>query len=98
MTQYTNPDLTQREIVEESLAAIVAMLDNIDTIAAEATTLGGEVIDYLTAQVVAQHVSVLKGSKFQLDNERVRLANIIATWDGTAPVTGGTPTLPTTPL
>lgn len=98
MTQYSNPDLTQREIVEQSLEAIVAMLAQVDETVEAANAHRETVIDYQTAQIIGQHVSVQSGSKFQLEAERVRLANIIATWDGTELEPVGTPTLPyTTP-
>lgn len=98
MTQYTNPELTQREIVEQSVLSIETMLDAIDDTAQAADAHRSEAIDYLTAQVISQHISVLQGSKYQLNAELQRLKNIIAVWNGDEPVINTTPTLPTTPL
>ncbi|MBV2150197.1 hypothetical protein KRZ98_18335 [Sphingobium sp. AS12] len=81
MTQYTNPNLTQREIVEQSKAAILTMMDALDTTAAEAEAHTDDTLDYVTAQMIAQHVSLLMGSKLQLEMELTRLNNIIAAWD-----------------
>lgn len=36
MTQYSNPDLTQREIVENSILAIEAMMEQVDVSATAA--------------------------------------------------------------
>lgn len=94
MTQYSNPDLTQREIVEQSLAAIVAMLAKVDETVAAADAHRENVLDYQTAQIIGQHTSSLNGGKLQLEAERVRLANIIAVWDGEEPEPVGTPSLP----
>lgn len=81
MTQYTNPDLTQREIVEQSLNAIVAMQAKVDETADAANSHTEDTLDYVTAQIIAQHVSILTGSKIQLEQERVRLTGIISAWD-----------------
>ena len=95
MTAYNNPDLTQREIIEQSVSTIEALLAKVDETAAEADTLRSDPIDYLCAQVIGQHISILNGSKFQLQTELTRLKNIIAVWNGDEPTTTTTPMLPT---
>ena len=95
MTAYNNPDLTQREIIEQSVTAIETLLATIDQSAAEADTLRSEPVDYLCAQIIGQHISILNGSKFQLQTELTRLKNIIAVWNGEEPTNVTTPTLPT---
>ena len=95
MTQYSNPDLTQRDIIEQSVAAIEAMIATIDSAALAAEAERAEAIDYLTAQVVGQHISILNGSKLHLEQERTRLNNIIAVWNGEEPTNVTTPMLPT---
>lgn len=81
---YADPNITQRQIVEESLnvaAGIVAALDN--QIAAAKTTLE-QPIDYITAQMVNQHVSVLQGNRATIVSEQTRLQNILSAWDAEA--------------
>ena len=81
MTYYSNTNLTQREIVETSLLAIEAMQVKVaeTTTAANAHTV--DALNYVTAQIIAQDVSILTGSNTQLGQEGARLAGIIATWD-----------------
>jgi hypothetical protein len=98
MTQYSNPDLTQREIIENSIVAIQAMLEQVDVSAAEAEAHRTNPVDYMTNQVIGQHISMLNGTKFQLQNELTRLNNIIAVWNGEEPTSTATPTMATQPL
>ena len=81
MGQYTNPNLTQREIVEQSKTAILTMMAKLDETAAEAEAHTDDTLDYVTAQMIAQHVSLLTGSKLQIEMELNRLNNIVAAWD-----------------
>ncbi|WIA55074.1 hypothetical protein N6H05_18840 [Sphingobium sp. WTD-1] len=81
MNQYANPNLTQRQQVEASLEAIELRMTAVDEMMEDATAATDTALDYVTAQVIAQHVSILNGSKIQLEQERQRLANIIAVWD-----------------
>ena len=80
MTQYTNPNLTQREIVEDSLQAVLAMIETINESIISADSLRQSVLDFQTFQIVGQHISILEGSKYQLENERIRLADILTAW------------------
>ena len=98
MTQYSNPDLTQREIVQNSITAIEAMMEQVDASTEAAEANRADPVDFITNQVIGQHVSMLNGTKFQLQSELTRLQNIIATWDGTPLAQTGTPTMPTQPL
>ncbi|BBC99480.1 MULTISPECIES: hypothetical protein [Sphingomonadaceae] len=98
MTQYANPDLTQREIVENNILAIETMPEQVDETAAAATAHLDGPVDFPTAQFIGQHVSMQNGAKFQLNSELTRLKNIIATWDGTPLAPPGTPTLTLTPM
>lgn len=99
MTQYANPNLTQREIVEQSLAAVEQLLANVDATVIDGRSELDATLDQTTVQIIGQHLSMLSGSKFQLEAERTRLQNIIAVWNGDEPTAGNTytPTLPTTP-
>jgi hypothetical protein len=81
MTNYSNPNLTQREIVETSLLAIEAMQAKVVETADAANAHTADALDYVTAQIIAQHVSILTGSNIQLEQERARLFGIIAAWD-----------------
>lgn len=81
MAQYSNPNLTQREQVEASLLAVMSRMEAVDELVDAANAPTDTALDYLTAQVIAQHVSILNGSKIQLEQERQRLADIIAIWD-----------------
>lgn len=98
MTQYSNPDLTQREIIESSIIAIETMMEKADETAAEAEAHRAQPVDFMTSQIISQHVSMQNGTKFQLQSELTRLKNIIAVWDGEEPTATGTPTMPTAPL
>lgn len=98
MTQYSNPDLTQREIIENSILVFETMLANVDATATAATAHLETPVDFQSAQFINQHASMLNGTKFQLNSELTRLRNIIAVWNGEEPTPTGTPTLPTTPL
>ena len=98
MTQYSNPDLTQREIVENSLLAIEAMMEQVDVTAAAADAHRNNPVDFMTGQIIGQHVSMLNGTKFQLQSELTRLKNIIAVWNGEEPASTTTPMMPTQPL
>ncbi|KQN09957.1 hypothetical protein ASE85_03235 [Sphingobium sp. Leaf26] len=85
MTQYSNPALTQREIVEQSVEAIDAMVDAINILTTETNDhRDAMALDYMTNQIISQQVSSLLGSKIQLDAERLRLTTIIADWDAAA--------------
>lgn len=99
MTQYANPNLTQREIVEQSLAAVEQLLSNVDATVTTGRLELDATLDQTTVQIVGQHLSMLSGSKFQLEAERTRLQNIIAVWNGEEPTQPNTftPTLPITP-
>lgn len=99
MTQYANKGLTIEEIVQQSKEAVEQLLANVDE-TVEAGRLELETtLDQTTVQIIGQHISMLNGSKFQLEAERTRLANIIAVWNGEEPTQPNTftPTLPTTP-
>lgn len=100
MTQYSNPDLTQREIVQNSITAIEAMMEQVDATAADADANRADPVDFMTNQVIGQHVSMLNGTKFQLQSELTRLKNIIAVWNGEEPAEANTftPVMPTAPL
>ncbi|KAA9010931.1 hypothetical protein [Sphingobium limneticum] len=99
MTQYANPNLTQREIVEQSKAAVEQLLANVDETVTAGRAELETALDQTTVQIIGQHLSMLNGSKFQLEAERTRLQNIIAVWNGEEPTAGNTftPTLPITP-
>lgn len=99
MTQYANKGLTIEEIVEQSKSAVEQLLANVDeTVEAGRLELDAT-LDQTTVQIIGQHISMLNGSKFQLEAERTRLANIIAVWNGEEPTQPNTftPTLPITP-
>lgn len=100
MTQYSNPDLTQREIVQNSITAIEAMMEQVDATAAAADAHRADPVDFMTNQAIGQHVSMLNGTKFQLQSELSRLQNIIAVWNGEEPAETSTftPVMPTQPL
>lgn len=97
MSQYDNPDLTQREIVEQSVEAIQATIESVDLAVTETNARRAVTLDYLSAQVLAQHASMLNGTKFQLSAELTRLNNVIAVWNG-EDVSPTTPMMPTTPI
>ncbi|MFX4084045.1 hypothetical protein ACKU27_02955 [Sphingobium yanoikuyae] len=99
MTQYANKGLTIEEIVEQSKSAVEQLLANVDeTVEAGRLELDAT-LDQTTVQIIGQHLSMLNGSKFQLEAEKTRLANIIAVWNGEEPTAPNTftPTLPITP-
>lgn len=99
MTQYSNPELTQREMVESSKEAVIAALTEIDTNVAAVQDILSASLDYLSVQVLKQHINMLNNTKYQLNNELSRLTNIIAVWNGeeTTEANTFTPTLPTNP-
>ena len=72
---------SQREIVETSLLAIETMQAKVAETADAANAHTVDALDYVTAQIIAQHVSILTGSNIQLEQERARLAGIVAAWD-----------------
>lgn len=97
MTQYSNPELTQREIVENSILAIETMLEQVDATKAAASAHLEDAVDFHTAQFISQHINMQESTKYQLNSELTRLKNVVAVWNGEAPTQGNTPTLPTTP-
>jgi hypothetical protein len=85
MNQYTNPDLTQREIVEASLLQIDTLIDAIDTLAADTKAdRDADAIDHKTSQAIDMQLTNFDGCKINLTGERDRLTAIIATWDAAA--------------
>lgn len=83
MTQYSNLDLTQREIVQGSLEQIEALIEAIEALEEDTKAARNTgAIDYITNQAIDMQLSVFHGSKINLETERVRLTDILAS--GTA--------------
>ncbi|QWT15330.1 hypothetical protein [Sphingobium xenophagum] len=82
MNNYDNPNLTQREVVEESLAQTVALITAVTEL--EQTTKANReaaALDNSTNTLLAMQVSVFQGVKINLEAEKDRLEAIIAKWD-----------------
>lgn len=82
MTQYADPNLTQRDIVEASLLQIETLIEAIDVLAVD-TKADREAgaIDHKTSQVIDMQLTNFDGCKINLTAERERLTAIIAAWD-----------------
>lgn len=79
MTQYSNLDLTQREIVQGSLEQIEALIEAIEGLEEDTKVARANVpIDYITSQALDMQLSVFNGSKINLETERARLTDILA--------------------
>ncbi len=85
MTQYANPNLTQRDIVEASLVQIETALEHIEQLAQDIKNdREAASIDYKAGQVLDNLGMNFNGLNIQLTAERERLTAIIARWDAEA--------------
>lgn len=78
---YADPNITQRQIVQQSLDVATGIITALDAQIAAAKATQEQPIDYITAQVVNQHVSVLQGNRATIVAEQTRLSGILAAWD-----------------
>lgn len=83
---YADPNLTQRQIIEDSKATIDAIITGADEKLAAAKAALDQPIDYITAQAINQHINAVNINRAVMVTEQVRLAAILASWDATANV------------
>ncbi|MGK2911219.1 MAG: hypothetical protein ACSLE1_15670 [Sphingobium sp.] len=82
MSQYTDPNLTQRELVETSLAVVESLIASIDAAYADTIEAQAGPLDFFTAGKLGTHAMSVLNIKPALEEERIRLQNILNTWDG----------------
>ena len=79
MNQYSNLDLTQREIVQGSLEQVENLIEAIEQLEQDTKAARENApIDYITGQALDLQLSVFNGSKINLEAERTRLTDILA--------------------
>lgn len=81
MSIYSDPTATMRQIVEESLAAIVAIIASIDETISQTDTAKSSVGDPGASGQIAQHSNLMALTRANMNTEKTRLEEIIAGWD-----------------
>lgn len=82
MSNYSFPDLTQRELVEASLTTVETLIASIEAAHAEAVATQDGPLDTYTAGKLGNYSVNMANLKPALEDERIRLQNVLNAWDG----------------